>query len=666
MDNKKISDALRALGVLKESNQPNNVSTEPVSGAKPNILFILVDEMRFPSFFPKGIENADQFLRKYMPNVHSLWKKGVKFSNYHTAASACTPARGTIITGLYSQQTWLGCTLTQEPYTLPDLPSMPDPGNPPKAAPTLSPVFPTYGKLLRETANYRTPYIGKWHVSILNPNEKGLGLESYGFDGKVYPDPIAYNLQGTVGFQPEFPSDLDTANAAVNWFNIENERYKTYPDYNPKDEPWCLTVGFVNPHDREFFWAGTEIEKYNEFTDNAAFINYGQQSGSGAPPIRPADNPLKNPPKIDYPTTPPNWESNDQMEANKPSTQYMMRNFQACTWGGASSDATETEFVMQEYPGKKPLPYGIAEAPYSYWERGMDSYTQVMREVDKHIGEVLRGFNTLPDDVIENTIVVFASDHGDYSGAHGFLSGKMGSVYKEAYNIPLIVVDNSDRFTAETDIIRDEFVSSVDLLRMFVGFGNLGSQNWLNGDLAKLYGNRLNVLPLLESAEAKGRDYLLLVTDELIPGFMNFNSAPMHIIGLLTKAGKLGTYSQWVPKTDKIIMSGKDDVEIEYYDYRLPGGKLELTNEANNPLVAQLTDLLLNVIVPNELRQELPEGILRKVNVKAKQEYLGYEEAIAEYTLITAIQGSSDDDQDTTTETEDTVQVVQHAFGRSF
>ena len=41
---------------------PNNSAA--VAGEKPNILFIQVDEMRFPMGFPSGIENAGEFLQK--------------------------------------------------------------------------------------------------------------------------------------------------------------------------------------------------------------------------------------------------------------------------------------------------------------------------------------------------------------------------------------------------------------------------------------------------------------------------------------------------------------------------------------------------------------------------------------------------------------------------
>jgi hypothetical protein len=54
---------------------------------QPNILFILVDEMRFPNVFPAGITTPDQFLQTFMPNTYELWKHGVKFANHHMRAS---------------------------------------------------------------------------------------------------------------------------------------------------------------------------------------------------------------------------------------------------------------------------------------------------------------------------------------------------------------------------------------------------------------------------------------------------------------------------------------------------------------------------------------------------------------------------------------------------
>jgi arylsulfatase A-like enzyme len=115
------------------------------AGMKPNILFIVVDELRYPSVFPNGIHDVGGFLRRFMPATHRLlWQRGVKFAAHFTAGVACSPARGTLVTGLYSQQSWLLATILDSPSSKVSL------------QPVLSRVYPTYGKLLRR-AGYETP-----------------------------------------------------------------------------------------------------------------------------------------------------------------------------------------------------------------------------------------------------------------------------------------------------------------------------------------------------------------------------------------------------------------------------------------------------------------------------------------------------------------------------
>ena len=87
----------------KSTDAPNQPNVN-----KPNIILITVDQLRFPMHFQSlGMNSADEFVAKYMPNLYNfLWKDGVKFSNYYTAASDCTASRATIHTGLYGYQTY--------------------------------------------------------------------------------------------------------------------------------------------------------------------------------------------------------------------------------------------------------------------------------------------------------------------------------------------------------------------------------------------------------------------------------------------------------------------------------------------------------------------------------------------------------------------------------
>lgn len=580
------------------------------ASSKPNILFIMVDEMRFPRVFPTGVGSAAQFLQKFMPHTYALWQRGVKFVNHHAAATQCSPSRGVMVTGLYSHQTWMATTI------------IPNPSTNISSSPPLNPGFPTYGKLLG-AAGYATPYIGKWHLSVPHQLDGQGMLSLFGFQGYTDPDPTGFNLQGTYGDVSDpaspFYNDAYIAAQASTWLAAKKTT----------DQPWCLTVAFQNPHDQEFFPAGTEYQTYTQlFADPASNpgaytmgADYSVQSCARAVPW--TANALANPPSYGYPTVPPNWESLDQISANKPGWQAVVaKQFSGSHFGGISEDPASTGFSVVAYPNASayapayagyaaPNNLGIGLAPYGYWQRGMDVYTLLMGIVDQSIGQVV---DAIPADVAANTVIVFTSDHGDYSSAHGFVAGKAASLYAEAIHVPLIVVDPTGRFAGDIDSERVQLTSSVDLMPMLVGFAYDGTKSWMQGDYATLYGQRHDMFGVLRSASAAGRSYALFASDEELAGVFDYltapdangNQTPKHILGLITNQYKLGVYSNWVLPSVAPSPAGQ---EHEFYDFTTVDGALELANSwATAPQFASLKSQLLDDYVPNELEAALPDA----------------------------------------------------------
>lgn len=173
---------------------------------KPNILVVIVDEMRTPMWFPVRSE-----LDRALPNIARIRSGAVSFEQHYTAANDCTPARGTLLTGLYSHQT--GVMIVSQS--------------------TLSPLFPTWGTILREHG-YETVYWGKWHLGHDGDHTPGA-LENYGFDGGTYPSPNGAPDQGQV-------ADPGIADQFITWL-----------DQDAGNKPWCTTVSFVNPHDIQYW-----------------------------------------------------------------------------------------------------------------------------------------------------------------------------------------------------------------------------------------------------------------------------------------------------------------------------------------------------------------------------------------------------------------------------
>ena len=182
----------------------------------PNILVVLVDQLRAPQWFPPSSQ-----IDALLSNVARLRSQSVSFARHYTVANDCTPARAGFVTGLYPHQT--GCLITGRS--------------------TLDPGFPTYGTMLREHG-YQTVWYGKWHLTRGDNHwyrkRAGQSLERYGFDGGTYPAPDGAPGQG-------LRADPQIAGQFEDWLAQQGG-----------DEPWCATVSFVNPHDIAWWYRYTD------------------------------------------------------------------------------------------------------------------------------------------------------------------------------------------------------------------------------------------------------------------------------------------------------------------------------------------------------------------------------------------------------------------------
>jgi len=646
--------------------QANYPYTAPTS--TPNILFVIVDQMRFPvppfptqatALNPVGaISTADQFMAAFMPKTYNgIWKNGVVCANNYVGAVACGPSRATFVTGLYIQQTWNTATITDFPGTT--------------VPPWLDPQYPTYGRLL-SSAGYDTPYVGKWHLSLTDqphPKTGQYGLSQFGFTGLT--DNVSVeggNLQGDYSnpkgnSPPDDPSlkvepnyyqnDEHIATTAINWLSKKKA----------SDKPWCLTVSFINPHDYQFFPMGTEWQTMNNtFAQQtgpikfAQYIDFGTQAVLG---VTWAQNKWKDALDFGY-NLPggkaPNWESVDSLFANKPKWQTVGKSVNALRFGNVTENSSATGFSVGTFPIRLTYAYpgyiipgvgsrvagqaagasmgilGIGTAPYSYWQRGLNIYTYGMTRVDIQIGRVLDQLNAMPADVRNNTVIVFTSDHGELAGAHGYAAAKGGVAYDEAIRVPLVVYDPTKyAFTGDTSTVRTKLTSHLDLVPMLMSFAYNGGFSWMKGDYATLYGQRFNMFPLLKSAKAPGRPYVLFSVDESLNDTLDFvtkpdavgNQTPFHLLGMVNATGKVSIYSNWTPGTADIVIKGQ---EFEYYseNYNIEGNHLELDNVYSVNAVGQkMAQDLLNYYVPNEMRAPLP-AFLSSVQASAKEQILAY------------------------------------------
>ena len=119
----------------------------------PNIVLFLTDQLRRDALGCYGNEICQT------PNLDQLAEEGVRFDQAYTTSPVCSPARASLMSGLYPHNH--GVMLNTH------------------IAPAwnrgLSTDVPTFSRLLKE-AGYVLDYAGKWHV------HQDIGPEGYGFD----------------------------------------------------------------------------------------------------------------------------------------------------------------------------------------------------------------------------------------------------------------------------------------------------------------------------------------------------------------------------------------------------------------------------------------------------------------------------------------------------
>ncbi len=143
--------------------------TRPPSLRKPNIIFILADDLGWGDLSVYGHD------RLKTPNLDRMAAQGTLLTNFYVNGSVCSPSRCAFFTGQYPARHRI-----HGHYATPKLNT--DRG----MSQWLDPKVPNAAALLKG-AGYRTAHIGKWHLgpgrgTPASPDPAQPKLEDYGFD----------------------------------------------------------------------------------------------------------------------------------------------------------------------------------------------------------------------------------------------------------------------------------------------------------------------------------------------------------------------------------------------------------------------------------------------------------------------------------------------------
>lgn len=375
------------------------------------------------------------------PNIDKLAARGVRFDHAFTPTAICSPARASFYTGLYPNHH--GVT-----------------GN----GLCIKDGVKGINHYLHE-AGYLCGYAGKWHA------DQKRGPSDFGFIGKDF---LGYAFPGS-----KLLPGLQFAAAPLNEPNHYAEYLKDRGLAIPKvshrfvgTNPGCRTQEMFALHEGpvesciEYFVAEEAIRVMEQMAkQDKPFFMWANFWGPHSPSLVPEPYFSMYDPKS-IPEHPSYCETFER----KPRVQSIIERM----WGLGDYGWAGFQEIAARYYGHCTL-------------------------IDDQVGRVVAALDRLGE--LDNTILVFTTDHGDCLGAHKLIE-KGEFMYDEIYRIPLVVAHPQCGSPGQ---VNSEFTYLHDMMPSFIDAAGLPVPEGLDGQ---------SVLPAMQGdCTPNGRDDIYCVFD---------------------------------------------------------------------------------------------------------------------------------------------------------
>jgi arylsulfatase A-like enzyme len=191
---------------------------------KPNILLFLADDLGYADIGVNGCKDIPT------PNIDSIAKNGVRFTDGYAAHPVCSPSRAALMSGMYQHRFGFEHNSGPERFADPNF-------GMPREIPSLAEKL--------KAAGYATGMMGKWHIGFkegLRPHERGFdehfgflsGARSFYPDNSRENDPIVRNGVPVQG-EKDYLTDA-FAREAVSFIG------------RSKEKPWFVYFAFNAVH----------------------------------------------------------------------------------------------------------------------------------------------------------------------------------------------------------------------------------------------------------------------------------------------------------------------------------------------------------------------------------------------------------------------------------
>lgn len=440
-------------------------SAEDNSIVRPNIVFVLVDDMRWDEYAEAG----HNFINT--PNIDRISKEGINFRNAFTTTPLCSPSRASFLTGLYAHSNGITDNLARNEQ---------------------SHRLETFPKQLNENG-YETAFIGKWHMG--NDHSPRPGFDywvSLRGQGEAI-DPVL-NINGEQQTVSGYVTDI-LIDHSLQFINKERStpfllylsHKALHPNIMQRDDGSGIDIGK----------GGFVVAERHKGMYSTALFNRRPNNG-----IPPTDKPALARKVGDLPLLGPETVTPDQTIRER---------------------------------------------------------SEMLMAVDEGLGLLLEALEK--KGILDNTIVVFTSDHGFWYGEHG-LNEERRLAYEEAIRIPLLI-----RYpkAIEPNSKSSHTVLSLDLAPTLLQLAGVKLGKNLQGR---------SLVPILENSVTDWRSSFLIeyYSDTVFP----------RIVNMGYKAVRNERY-KYIHYTD---LEGMDEL------YDLKEDPYELTNLIRNPeMVETLTEM---------------------------------------------------------------------------
>ncbi len=366
---------------------------------RPNILLITTDQQHANTIHALGNAVIQT------PNLDRLVKEGAAFDRAYCANPVCSPSRSSILTGQYpsSHGCWnIGVALPEDNITLSQVLSEQGYRTGLFGKAHFQPVLSEGGfesppNIFNRDfwRNWNGPYYGFDEVQMVHGHAGeisshgmhfGVWLEDQGVDTSKYFGPRGTHREGSWDLPEEYHYTRWTADQTISFLESGDTEQSA-------EDPFFAWCSFQDPHDSYLApepWAS----KYDPGQIPAFHKKEGEMS----------DKTLLH--------------------------QCAIKN----EWGALdinpTGDPFDTDKVVQC------LGWTTDEIGEQRAKQWVATYYGMVSLVDYHVGRILDTLNN--QQLSENTIVIFTTDHGDYLGNHGiWLKGPLH--YEDVIRLPFLV-----------------------------------------------------------------------------------------------------------------------------------------------------------------------------------------------------------------------------------